>query len=596
MGLASFLNSVPRELLFGCAAVAVLGLVATLFQLVRAHGRLLKLKNENLQLRSLRRERARAESDVAAIVKSDIIGIVKIDKRGQVIFANNYFLEMIGVNAASFFSSKMNWRDVAAPEFWETGERSLDLLRQGQSVPPTEGYLAHQSGARVPVLIGGALTGQDSMVIAFVLDLTETKKIEAELKHAKEQAEAADRAKSRFLANMSHEIRTPLSAIMGYAELLLDRKQAESAKFSCVQTIIHNGQQLTRIINDILDLSKIDSESFTVHETEFSLRDMLTDIHSMLDLQARAKGLQLICQSDTVLPVCVRSDQIRIKQILVNLVSNAVKFTEHGKVTVKVTADPTVPVPGSRLRLVFDVEDTGIGIDSANGANLFQAFEQVDPSIARKFGGTGLGLYLARKLARALGGDLELVSSEKARGSVFRASVEVERVGREVFSISPLVQVRAAGLVKPVSLKGSKLEGLKILVVDDSPDLQHLVQRILMFNGARVECAGDGVEGAKQALEGNFDLVLMDIEMPRMSGYEALAAIRKRGLGLPVIALTAHAMHGERERCLSAGFSEYLVKPIQRQLMIDTVASLASAYRLQLSQGKATPAIDGPTL
>ena len=498
-------------------------------------------------------------------VEGNLLGVLRIDGDGHIRQANDYFLKMLGYTRAEMATKPVCWHDIALDP--------LSLERARTSKKPIELELRAVDGRIVPALFG-ATSGEGETTIGFAVDRSEAKRTQEELVSAKERAEGADRAKSVFLANMSHEIRTPLGAIIGFAELLSDPAQTEEQRASHLETIIKNGQQLTRIINDILDLSKIDSETFSIVSAPFSLRELLDDLRSLLQPQALAKHLDLRFACKGEVPDILKCDAGRIKQVLVNVIGNAIKFTENGYVSVEVSAEPQRVSVGESATIEFRVEDTGIGLDAEERGRIFKAFSQAQSSIARMYGGTGLGLFLSRRLAQAMGGDLLLDRSERGQGSEFRLSLKAEVLSEETFrEIRPRAPRKASGQSR--ALRSTRLKGKSLLVVDDSPDLQRLIRHFLVSSGAQVELADNGIAGIKAATEGDFDVVVMDIEMPMCSGYEAIKRLRERGYEGKVVALTAHAMRGEREHCLSSGFDEYLVKPIDRAALIDTVLKLS---------------------
>jgi PAS domain S-box-containing protein len=400
---------------------------------------------------------------------------------------------------------------------------------------------------------------------AMITDVTEGVKESNELREAKLVAESASSAKSRFLANMSHEIRTPLGAVLGFAELLKDASLPPEERKYFIDTILRNGQQLSMVINDILDLSKIESNRMDIERVTFDPVEILEETAALLRLQAQAKGLELRVVIDKKLPHAIKTDPTRLRQILINLIGNSVKFTSQGSVNIEIR-----PVEGSadgRERLEFLVSDTGPGISDEHKLRLFQPFSQADSSTTRKFGGTGLGLALSKRLAEALNGSLELQSSCVGNGSAF--SLVVDAGSKE--------ELAEASMLRPFIYKDKKqsklfsLAGMRILIVEDAPDNRVLIQRLLKPTGAYFECVENGVEGVNAALANKFDVVLMDIQMPKMDGFEAIHELRYRGYAAPVIALTAHAMNGVRERCIEAGFNGYLVKPINRDEMIEAL-------------------------
>lgn len=384
---------------------------------------------------------------------------------------------------------------------------------------------------------------------------------------AKETAEKANKLKSTFLANMSHEIRTPLGALMGFAELLkLSDKAEDRAAYADV--IIRNGKALVQLIDEILDLSKVESGHLETEILSFSPRNLIQEITALLTPVAEKKNLQMKLEIHKSVPERMGSDPLRFRQIMTNLIGNAIKFTQTGVVFVRMNYE--YGEIGLKPRLVIEVEDTGIGISKENRLRLFQPFSQGDQSVSRRFGGTGLGLVLSKKLAKLLGGDVELLRSEPEVGSLFKVTFE-DRFDELKIKISD-TQVKDGPIVER-SLKRSPtpLNGSKILVVDDSPDNQYLAEMFLSRAGASVDFANNGNEGVEQAMSGQYDVVLMDIQMPICDGLKATKILRTKGYRGPIIALTANAMREEKDRCLEAGCDEYLSKPIDKVLLTNTV-------------------------
>lgn len=371
----------------------------------------------------------------------------------------------------------------------------------------------------------------------------------------RQQAEKANREKSLFLANMSHEIRTPLGAILGFTELLRDNNLSELDRQQYIGIIHRTGLNLSQIINDILDLSKVEAGRFQLEKTNFSLLDLLQDIEKVIEVRRDEKPIELIFQAINGAPDIVHSDPLRLRQILMNLLGNAVKFTESG--SIRLTYEK---VSG---QLVFTIRDTGIGLTPEQAQQLFKAFSQVDNSSIRKYEGTGLGLVLSRHLARFLGGDVFMQDSAAGKGSVFVAKIPFEE---------PTADPKVVRVSQPDPVLTSKLKGKNILVVEDTRDNQLLIEKILTKYGVHITMANNGKEGLNQALAGNFDLVIMDVQMPVMDGYTAAQELRKRNYKKPIIALTAHAMKEDRAKCLQAGYSDYLTKPIQVHLFARTLS------------------------
>jgi len=412
--------------------------------------------------------------------------------------------------------------------------------------------------------------GVETQVRERTAELTETTESlrtrEAEVRSARDQAEAASKAKSDFLANMSHEIRTPMGAILGYAELLTDAGQSVEQRADCVATIRRSGEHLLSLINDILDLSKIEAGRMTVEIIDCHPGQIAEEAVSLMAVRANAKGIALRLQIDSA-DAWVRSDPLRLRQVLFNLMGNAIKFTEKGEVVVTVTAEPS-PTHAGRVAVRIAVRDSGIGIAPEHMRKLFGAFAQADASTTRKFGGTGLGLMISKRFAEMLDGDIE-VRSQPGCGSTFTLALLCEpgavpaRAADENGSLGPI-----AAHAEP----GDRLAG-RILLAEDGPDNQRLLCFHLRTAGAEVEIAENGrlaVDKAAASLrEGRaFALILMDMHMPELDGYGATDELRRKGWTGPIVALTAHAMGGDREKCLAAGCDEYLTKPIDRAGLI----------------------------
>lgn len=370
--------------------------------------------------------------------------------------------------------------------------------------------------------------------------------VRRDLEEQTRAAQSASQAKSAFLAMMSHELRTPMNGVLGMAHAL-DRTELTPRQAQYVGTLLRSGGGLMTILNDILDLAKIEAGRFDIEARPFDLRQMVQRAVDLWSPAAREKGLSLTGVVAQDVPDWVAGDEARLRQILQNLLSNAVKFTEAGHVALTVETGPS--------GLAFSVADTGPGMSPQTLSRLFQGFTQADSSVARRYGGTGLGLAISRRLARLMGGDLT-VESGLGEGSRFTLAVQLP-LAEPVIELAPEPA--------PQSSEGP----VRVLVVDDNNTNQEVARALLEAIGATVETASSGPEGLAALDDADFDLVLMDIHMPGMSGIEALRAIREAGHALlPVIALTADAMSGERERLLGLGFNDYLSKPIEPAALV----------------------------
>ncbi len=410
-------------------------------------------------------------------------------------------------------------------------------------------------------------------------DVTVEIEREQALQVARNQADAANRAKSEFLANMSHEIRTPLTAILGFADMLREEGNlnvAPDQRRQTIDTITNAGQHLLTIINNVLDLSKIEAGKASAELIETPLIEVLCEVERLSRPKTAGRGVMLIAKLSTPVPDRILSDPTRLRQILMNLVGNAVKFTEHGTIVINASVNAST----ANTSLVIDIEDTGTGMTIEQSRTLFDAFSQADNTITRKHGGTGLGLTISRRLANLMGGDVTLQRSEMGQGSCFRLVLPLIPVAD-----SSIVDRLETQVVSPVSSPTAKIQVLgRILFAEDGLDNQRLISFLLKKAGATIDIAENGqvaLELLDKANESNnsYDLLLTDMQMPVMDGYRLASTLRSRGVKMPIIALTAHALSDDRQKCLDAGCDDYLSKPIDKNSLLAVCAKWIAVRR-----------------
>jgi signal transduction histidine kinase/CheY-like chemotaxis protein len=409
----------------------------------------------------------------------------------------------------------------------------------------------------------------------------EQAKSQEQLRSAKEAAETANRFKSAFFANISHEIRTPLTAINGFAELLLNEDRTAEERLSDARVIRRNGEHLLTLINDILDQSKIEAGKMSVEPVLCCPAAIVGDVCSMLRSRAAEKGLTLKVKFEGEIPKKIRTDPTRLRQVLINLVANALKFTREGGVQMTVSVRPNLANPNPMLEI--KIADTGIGMTPEQQAKLFQPFVQGDASISRHYGGSGLGLAISKHFAEALGGNIA-VASQSGRGSTFTVTVATgPLVGVEIH------QKPEEALESRDDFSGPKVRiSGSVLVAEDGIDNQALIVTKLRETGLKVEVAPNGQIACDKALSANstFDLILMDVQMPVMDGFAATMQLRSKGYRGPIIALTANAGERDRVRCLNAGCNDFVTKPISMKLLVKAMGRYLSVVKVEKPAAK----------
>jgi PAS domain S-box-containing protein len=508
-------------------------------------------------------------------------GLLVIDTKGYVMLANQAFSELIGKKSEELSArlvSSFAWQTASGAPMPEAEQPWTRALSEAKPMRNVRLCLDDRDGKRrsfqvncSPVLGAG---GKPGGALISLDDVTELQEKEAELRAAKDDAEAANRAKSDFLANMSHEIRTPMNAILGFTELLrrgYHRSDEEMRKH--LNTIHSSGKHLLELINDILDLAKVEAGRLEVERIACAPHEVVREVVEVLNVRAQEKGIALGFQCDGPIPEMVQSDPVRLRQIVTNLVGNAIKFTEKGGVTVLLALRDEA---GGR-RLAIDVVDSGIGIPADKLESVFDPFTQAESSTTRKYGGTGLGLTISRRFARALGGDIT-VSSEIGKGSVFMVRVDPGAL-EGVRMLAAQEAMAAAQNAAAVEGESWVFPRGRVLVVDDGEENRELVRLVLEEAGLQVAEAENGKVGAEKALAEGFDVVLMDVQMPVMDGPTATRLLRSRGVTIPIFALTANAMKGFEGELDEAGFSAHLTKPVDIDRLLSELAKLLGGRR-----------------
>lgn len=518
-------------------------------------------------------QQARSISDATKqrfqrLFDSNIIAIFIAERDGRILEANDAFLRIAGCRQADMADGQCNWRRMTPPEAAQRDDEALREIGRTGVCQPYEKEFLRADGARVPVLLGCAEADNEGRLICFAVDLTEQRAVTKRLAKAMSAVEAGSRAKSEFVANISHELRTPMNAILGMTELALGDDLTPRTR-GFLETAKASADALLNLLNDLLDFSRLETGQFSLRPQPFRMTEVCDGAVRTLSLRAQEKNLFLAWNVVPDVPEWLLGDAVRLRQIIVNLVGNAIKFTERGNVRLAVEL---VENKDAIAQLRLTVADTGIGIAPEDQQRIFEAFTQVDASATRRFSGTGLGLSITRQLVLQMGGRIS-VESAPDHGTVFTCLIPLPLCDGAEDEADKLRR-------SPARLRSAR--PLHVLVGEDTPANQLLVAAILERYGHSCEVACDGEQLLSILSQRPFDAILLDVQMPRKDGLQTAAEIRAlknaRLAAIPIVAMTAHALDSDRERCLAAGMTDYISKPLSARKLIDILESAVGAH------------------
>ena len=547
------------------------------------------------ELKRSRDEVVAAKNFLDNVIASMIDPLIVVDATGKIALVNAAVSDVLGYAADELLGQPLEkvLRD-ADGQVGQTATVVSNILQAG-SINNREKIYQAKNGEPIPVSFSASIIRdeqdeQDEQdetntihgIVCVAQDRREWQRAQEALRRAKAAAEAANQTKSLFLANMSHEIRTPMNGVMGMAEVLLNTELSDKQQ-RFVTTIQRSGESLLTIINDILDWSKVEAGKVSLEYANFGVRQTVTEICDLLTPQAQTKGIRLVCDIDAAVPAVLVGDPYRLRQIFMNLIGNALKFTDQGEITVRVSlVEKTVDT----VVVQFAVQDTGVGIPLEAQAGIFDAFSQADNSTTRKYGGTGLGLALTKQLVKLMGGEIG-VESQPDMGSTFWWTAHLGKAAApNGVSSASCSEGLAAALGEATA---------QILLVEDNPINQEVALTMLEMLGCQVTLVSDGRAAVETAVRDTYDVILMDCQMPELDGFEATSVIREHEAltpartRIPIIAMTANAMQGDREKCLATGMDDYLSKPFT-QGELQTVLLRWLPQRLAQSEAEAEAA------